>query len=66
MNEKLAIALVLITEIRDGISNEKQTCECCGMVKFADWNNHQMRENLNAAITRLERVMKRNELETNI
>ncbi len=56
---KLRAATALILQVRDSFSNEKVICECCGMVSFPHWNEKQMRDQLNGAITRLERVEER-------
>ncbi len=58
-SSKLRAAAALILQVRNSFSNEQETCECCGTVKFVHWNDKQMRDYLNGAITRLERVEER-------
>lgn len=57
--EKLALAAQIITEVRDSLNNERLICECCGFERFIDYNDRQMREQLNGAVTRLARVSDR-------
>ncbi len=59
--KKLKQAEQLILEVRDDISNESVICKCCGFRKFISHNNHQLREQLNGAITRIVRVYERAE-----
>lgn len=56
---KLRAAERLILQVRDSFSNEEKICECCGMVAFVNWNEKQMRDQLNGAVTRLQRVTER-------
>ncbi len=56
---KLRAAVNLIIQVRDSFSNEKKTCDHCGMVTFPAWNDKQMRDQLNGAITRLQKVEER-------
>lgn len=57
--ERLALARNLILEVRESFPNEKETCECCGFVKFKDWNHKQLRDQLSGAVHRLEVVYER-------
>ncbi len=53
---KLLEAARIILEVRDSFSNTKFKCECCGFARFTDHHKHLMREQLNGAITRINRV----------
>lgn len=57
--EKLLAAKKLILEVRDSLNNKQERCSCCGAERFVDWNERQMRENLNGAVTRIDRVIDR-------
>jgi hypothetical protein len=55
----LEFAKELILAVRDSFSTEKEVCECCGFERFKNWNERQLRDQLNGAVTRLENVEKR-------
>ena len=57
--QRLALAKRIILEVRDSFCNEKTICERCGHENFTSWNEHQLRDQLNGAVTRLERVIER-------
>lgn len=56
---KLKAAEALITQVRESLSSEQKKCDCCGAVRFVDWNDKQMRDQLNGAIHRLQQVGRR-------
>jgi hypothetical protein len=53
---KLRAAEALITQVRDVLNNEKSTCECCKISKYINWDEKQMYDQLNGAISRLQQV----------
>lgn len=56
---RLTAAIQAILEVRDSFpKNEKICCEC-GMTTFANWNEKQIRDQLNGSISRLEKVIDR-------
>jgi len=56
--QKLQQAIDLIKEIQETFSDEKKVCECCGFESYVNWGDKQSIDQLNGAITRLERVMR--------
>lgn len=57
--EKLKKALQYLTEVRDGFSDEEKCCNHCGVATFVNWNEKQMRDQINGSISRLEKVISR-------
>lgn len=51
--KRLNIAKKLVLEVRDTLSNEKAICECCGMTRWLDLDEYQMRELLNGVVNRI-------------
>lgn len=56
---KLEQAKKLIEQVRDSLSSESKVCECCGLTKYQNYDQYQVREWLNAAINRLEKTTER-------
>lgn len=56
---KLNLAESILDSVSATLNNERTVCQCCGMEKFTFWNERQMREQLNGAITRIGRVKER-------
>lgn len=56
---KLQQAAKLIEEVRDSLSTESNLCECCGLKKYNNFDQHQVREALNASLTRLDKTVAR-------
>jgi transposase len=54
--EKLMEAKRLILEVRDTFNNTQERCSCCGAERFVNWNQRQMRDQLNGAVTRIDRA----------
>jgi hypothetical protein len=57
--KKINHAQALIEEVRDSLSAENINCECCGLTKYTNFDQYQVREWLNAAITRLSKTSER-------
>lgn len=57
--EKLLEANRLILEVQETFNNQQEQCPCCGAERFVAWNERQMREQLNGAMTRIGRVIER-------
>lgn len=53
---KLRQAIAIVAEVRDSFSTEKEVCPHCGFEKFVYWDERQTRDQLNGALSRLERV----------
>jgi hypothetical protein len=49
----------LLRAVRNSFPNTRSECPHCGAERFEEWNEHQLREQLNGAITRIERVRDR-------
>jgi hypothetical protein len=57
--QKLEDLICQIIEARDTFHNETAVCPSCGAERFLFWNDRQMRDQLNGAVTRLTRVVER-------
>lgn len=56
---KLEQARRLIEQVRDSLSLDSSVCECCGLTKYHNFDQYQVREQLNAAINRLTKTGER-------
>jgi len=54
---KLAQAYTLIEDVRDSLSCETSICKCCGLKNYSNFDQHQVREHMNAILNRLEKSM---------
>jgi hypothetical protein len=57
--DKLKQVLQILLEVRNSFSNEEKRCDHCNMITFLDWNEKQMRDQINGAISRVEKVIDR-------
>ena len=55
--EALAMVRAVISDARCSIKVTKTTCNGCGRSSWDDWNNYQIRHNLDAALNKVEKAM---------
>lgn len=55
--KKLLLAKRLIEEVKNSLVNESSICPCCKCERHSNWEAKQKKDYLNAAITRLEKVI---------
>lgn len=57
MYEDLATARAILSDIRYSIKITKTSCKSCGNERWDDWNSYQVRNNLDGALSRVEKAM---------
>mgnify|MGYP003133620488 CR=1 FL=1 len=57
MYEDLATARAILSDIRYSIKLNKTSCNGCGRDLWDDWNKYQIRNNLDGALSRVEKAM---------
>ncbi len=57
MADKLLTAMNSIREVEDQLDTTKTTCQECGAGRYLHWEQHQWKESLEGAQTRLVRVI---------
>lgn len=55
---KISRAYTLVRQVRDSLANDVHICTLCGVKKYKNREEWQMREALNACMSRLEKVKK--------
>ena len=55
--EALVTARAILSDIRYSIKLSKHSCSKCGHEKWNDWDAYQIRNNLDGALTRIEKAM---------
>ncbi len=55
--EDLATARAILSDIRYSIKINKTSCTSCGTERWDDWNKYQIRNNLDGALSRVEKAM---------
>ena len=53
--ERMTTAAVLIEEVVDSLNDESYICDCCGLVRYEDFTEHQRRVELVAVAAKLRR-----------
>ena len=57
MYEDLATARAILSDIRYSIKLKKSSCGGCGRDRWDDWDSYQVRNNLDGALSRVEKAM---------
>jgi hypothetical protein len=55
--EDLATARAILSDIRYSIKLTKSSCPECGNERWDDWSKYQVRNNLDGALSRVEKAM---------
>lgn len=57
--DKLNEAWALIEAVRDSLSSKHDTCPCCEVKRYENWEQYQARQALNSCLTRIKVVAER-------
>lgn len=58
---KIAQALELIREVRQGLDLRTEVCPCCGLTAYANRAHWQRDQTLGALVTKLNRIVRGND-----
>lgn len=64
--QKLSAAHDLVFQVRESLSNSRQTCPCCGLIKYDNFDEVKVREAVNGVLSRLAKIMERMEYQSEI